>query len=99
MVLACRNLGEVREQIDRLDAKIASLIIERTSYVLQAAQFKENIDDVVVPSRIEEIIKNVRNYALEKGGNPDILERTYREMINAFIDYERLEWIKKKGKN
>ena len=29
---------------------------------------------------------------------PEVAERTYRAMISAFEDYERLEWAKRQGK-
>ena len=38
--VTCKNLQEVRDNIDRLDAIIVPLLAERIGYVLQAAQFK-----------------------------------------------------------
>ena len=39
--MVCRSLGEVRENIDRIDNEIIRLIAERASYVIQASSFKK----------------------------------------------------------
>ena len=93
----CRSLDEVRIQIDRLDAQIVALLSERSGYVAQAAAFKPRVDDVVVPERIEAVIRNVRAHALLHDADPDLLEAIYRPMIAAFIAFERQQWRKTRG--
>ena len=88
----CTSLDEVRSNIDRLDTVIVRLLAERSTFVAQAAGFKVTEDDVVVPERIEAIIKKVRGYADLHGANPDLIEAIYRRMIDAFIDFERNAW-------
>ncbi len=85
----CNSLEEVREGIDRIDRQMVALMAEREGYVLQAARFKKTIEDVVVPERIEQIVKKVRAQAGELGATPMVAERTYRTMIDAFCDVER----------
>lgn len=84
----CKNLQEVRENIDRLDRRLVPLLAERASYVTQAAGFKPTKAAVVDPERIEEIILKVRHMANEEGMDPDLIEHIYRSMIDAFILYE-----------
>ena len=84
----CNNLDEVREEIDRIDQEIVRLLGERGGYVRQAARFKQTADDVRAPQRVEAVIARVRGMAAAHGLSPDIVERVYRAMIAAFVDYE-----------
>ena len=89
----CQNLAEVRENIDRLDRQIVPLLAERASYVRQAAGFKQTKAAVVDPERIEAIALKVRHMAMEENCDPDVIERIYRSMIDAFIIFESREWV------
>ena len=90
----CRNLGEVRENIDRLDRQIVPLLAERAGYVRQAAGFKDTKAAVVDPARIETIVLKVRHMAVEEGCDPDVIERIYRSMIVAVFIFVSREWVR-----
>jgi isochorismate pyruvate lyase len=94
-MIECSSIQEVRTHIDRLDAQIVPLLCERSFYVGEAAKFKTEKKDVVVPERIEQIILRVRHMAVEEGGDPDLIERIYRSMLDAFIMYEAHVWTDK----
>lgn len=91
MTVDCRSLDEVRANIDRLDRAIIPLLAERGAYVLQAARFKPDLADVPAPARVEEVIANVVKLAREHGAMADVVEKTYRAMIAAFIAAEQRE--------
>ena len=84
----CKNLDEVRDGIDALDRQIVGLLSERSGYIEQAARIKHSADEIEVPSRVEEIVKNVRGLATEYGMSPDIAEDVYRVMVARFIEFE-----------
>jgi len=90
----CKDLNEVRENIDRLDDQIVKLIAQRSSFVSQAANFKKDAEDVKAPKRFAMIIEKVRGLAKDNNLNPDIIEVVYRNMINAFINLELEEHSK-----
>lgn len=90
--MKCRNLNEVRENIDRIDKEIVKLVAERGIYVSQAANFKKDSEDVKAPQRVEKVISKVRSLANDYDLNPYIIERVYREMINCFINAELTEY-------
>ncbi|TFH41609.1 MAG: chorismate mutase [ANME-2 cluster archaeon] len=90
----CKNMDEVRENIDIIDREIVKLLSQRSNYVKQAAGFKKTIADVKAPNRVEEVIGKVRNLATENGLDPGIVEQVYRTMISSFIDYEMKEHAK-----
>lgn len=91
-MIECSSIQEVRAHIDRLDAQIVPLLCERSFYVGQAAKFKAEKKDVVVPDRIEQIILRVRHMAMDDGADPDLIEKIYRSMLDAFIMYEAHVW-------
>ncbi len=85
----CDSLEQVRDHIDRLDHQIVPLLLERNHYVMQAAKLKGDVNAARVPARIEEIVKEVRSVAEERGSNPDIVEAIYRAMIEINIRVEQ----------
>jgi isochorismate pyruvate lyase len=91
----CETLAEVRENIDRIDRQILTLMAERGKYVAEAGRFKLSPAAVSDPARVEAIIAKVRTIAGEDGLSPEVAERTYRAMIAAFEEYEREDWIKR----
>ena len=90
----CKDLKEVRANIDRIDQEIVKLIAERGRFVEQAAIFKNDEAVIREPQRIKVVINNVRSHALEFGVDPDIVEGVYQKMIDAFIDFELKEYRK-----
>ena len=88
MAINCNSIEEVRENIDRIDRQIVSLLSQRGNFVKQAARFKKTTDDVKAPARVEQVISKVVNLAKELGASPKVAEIVYRSMISAFIDEE-----------
>ena len=86
------SLDEVREEIDRIDREIVRLLAARSHYVEQATRFKQTVEEVAAPRRVEHVIAKVRRLAGEHELDPGIVERVYRAMIAAFIDHERTEF-------
>lgn len=92
--MKCENIAQVRENIDRIDNEIVKLIAERTSYVIQASEFKKNEEGVKDSNRVEKVIAKVREKADTYGANADMVEALYREMIARFINMELKEFKK-----
>ena len=84
----CASLDELRGHIDRLDREIVKLLAERGRYVVQAARFKKTTADVHAPARVEQVVANVRKYAVEYGAPSDVVERGYRVLIQGFTEKE-----------
>lgn len=91
MAVRCTSLEEVRENIDRLDRQIVTLLAERGTYVTEAARFKKDSDAVRAPQRVEQVIAKVRALSEEYDANPEVVEQVYRAMIAAFIEQELQE--------
>ena len=89
-IASCISLAEVREHIDRVDRQLVALIAERGAYVRQAAGFKKTAEEVPAPQRVAQVLARVSAVALECGAEPAVVDATWRAMIAAFIDSERL---------
>ena len=87
----CKSLEQAREKIDVLDTALIEIIATRQFYVDQAVRFKNSVQDVQSPERVEQVINKVRTQAIALGTDPDLVEHLYREMIQRFIQRELKE--------
>ncbi|WP_442113557.1 chorismate mutase [Pseudomonas sp. NUPR-001] len=88
MDVQCKSIDEVRQHIDCIDRDLVVLLARRGHLVNQAASFKRSSADVRAPARVEQVIAKVRGIAVQTGANPQVVERVYRAMIEAFIEEE-----------
>lgn len=88
------SMEEVRANIDRIDNQIVRLISERSEYVAEAARFKNDVDAVKAPERVEEVIQKVKYAAEQNHVNPALIEKVYRTMITCFIEEEMEEQLR-----
>ena len=93
----CTSLQEVRDQIDHLDDQIVELIAIRNSYVKQAATFKESIEEVKAPERVDAVLQKVRHKALALNLSPNLISKLYKIMINEMVESEIAEF--RNGRN
>jgi isochorismate pyruvate lyase len=85
----CRDMGEVRTEIDRLDNALVDLIAERFGYVERAWEIKLAAQQQAnVPWRNQQVFDRVRARAAERGVPPDLCEALWRQMVGWFIQYE-----------
>ena len=94
-VETCKNIIDVRKNIDLIDKELVVLIAKRGAYVKQAAQFKTTTAEVEAPKRVEQVIEKVTGIALAEGANIYVIEAVWRSMISAFIEAEKEEFAKR----
>lgn len=87
----CQSLAEVRDEIDKLDDQIVELIAKRNNYIKQAARFKNTIEEVKAPERIDAVIQRLRHKALELDLSPNLIADVYRMMIDEMVETEIAE--------
>ena len=88
----CNSLGEVRDEIDKLDDKLVELISERSHLIRQAAAFKNSVDEVKAEDRIEFILQKVRHAAISAGVSPNMISELFTIMINEMVETEISEF-------
>lgn len=92
--LHCTTMPEVRAQIDALDDLLVPLLVQRISYMSQAARIKQDASHVRDEARIQAIVDRVRQQAQEEGGEPAVVEAIYRGMMEACIAFEHREFAR-----
>lgn len=82
------SIEDVRNRIDQIDNELVQLIAQRSECVKAAAAFKTDHSAVRAADRVQQVIDKVCKQATEAGVSEVIIEKVYRTMIGAFIDYE-----------
>lgn len=85
----CRNMTELRAEIDRLDKDLVRLLVKRASFIDRAAQIKDALHlPARIDARVEEVVANVRGYAAQGGLSPDLVEKIWRPLVDWSITRE-----------
>ena len=90
-----KNLNALRKRLDILDNKLLSLISIRSNIVKDVLKLKNRKSEIVDKKRISKILNNIKKKSLKKKIDPKITNRIWKNMIFAYIDYERRNFKKK----
>lgn len=82
------QLAAVRVAVDEVDEQIVLLIGRRERLIRIAGTLKEDSGQVRAPGRVERVMEHVRGVAEKKDIDAEIVEKTYRAMIEAFTTLE-----------
>ena len=89
-----KNIKLIRKKLDNLDEKFLNLIKKRSILVDQVLKNKKHKKDIVDKQRINEILKGIKKKSKTKKIDTIITRKIWKSMINAFIDYEYLNFKK-----
>lgn len=92
LVQPCTTMEDVRRNVNALDDVLVPLLVTRIGYMQQAARIKGEVGQVRDEARIEAIVQRVRERALQEGGQPDVMEAVYRQLMEECIAYEHREF-------
>jgi len=85
----CTSLEEVRHAIDTIDLHIVSLLGKRAMYVKEVVKYKKpDKESVIAAKRQEEVIIKRREWAVEHGLDPNVIEEMYRKLMDYFVSAE-----------
>ena len=90
-----KKLNILRKKLDNLDNKLIKLIEIRTNIVKNVLKLKTYKSEIVDKKRISIILKNIRKKSLKNKIDPKITNRIWKNMIMAYIDFERRNFKKK----
>jgi chorismate mutase len=86
-----RELGELRNAIDKVDDNIITLIKERMDLVKEVGANKvQNKLPALDIKRWNEVILKRREYAISIGVNPDLIERIYNLIHEEALKEEEI---------
>ena len=89
------KLSKIRFELDKLDNSLIKLIKKRTNLVKKVLALKEKKNQIVDQKRITLILKNIKSKSLKNKIDPKITHRIWKNMISAYIDFERRNFKKK----
>ena len=90
-----KKLSKIRFELDKLDNSFIKLIKKRTNLVKKVLALKEKKNQIVDQKTINIILKNIKKKSLKNNIDPKITNRIWRNMISAYIDFEKRNFKKK----
>ncbi len=90
------KLSKIRKELDKLDNILIKIIKKRTNLVKRVLALKERRNQIVDQKRIKLILKNIKNKSIKNNIDPKITNKIWKNMIYAYIDFERRNFNKKK---
>ena len=90
-----KKLNKIRFELDKLDNSLIGLIKKRTELVKKVLTLKEKKNQIIDSKRIRTILKNIKKKSIKNKIDPKITHRIWKNMIFAYIDFERRNFKKK----
>ena len=90
------KLNKIRNELDKLDDSLIKIIKKRTNLVKRVLALKEKKNQIVDQKRIYLILKNIKKKSIKHKIDPKITNKIWKNMIYAYIDFERRNFKKKK---
>ena len=89
------KLSKIRKLLDKLDDSLLKIIKKRTNLVKKVLTLKERKNQIVDQKRINLILKNIKKKSLQNNIDPKITNKIWKNMIYAYIDFEKRNFKKK----
>ena len=90
-----KNLIILRKKLDRIDNSLIKIIKKRTEIVKEVLKLKNYKNQIVDKKRIRIILSKIKSKSIKNNIDPKITNRIWKNMIWAFIDYEKRNFKKK----
>ena len=90
-----KKLSKIRSDLDKLDNSLIKIIKKRTYLVKKVLALKSKKNQIVDQKRIKLILKNIRQKSIKNKIDPKITNKIWKNMISAYIDFERRNFKKK----
>ena len=90
-----KKLSKIRFQLDKLDNLLLKVIKKRTNLVKKVLDLKEKKNQIIDRKRIKIILNNIRKKSLKNNIDPKVTNRIWKNMISAYIDFEKRNFKKK----
>ena len=90
------KLSKIRKELDKLDDYLIKIIKKRTNLVKKGLALKDRKNQIVDQKRINLILRNIKKKSIKNNIDPKITNKIWKNMIYAYIDFERRNFKKKK---
>ena len=89
------KLAKIRKDLDKLDNSLIKIIKKRTNLVKKVLALKDKRSQIVDQKRIRIILNNIKKKSLRNKIDPKITNKIWKNMISAYIDFEKRNFKKK----
>ena len=89
------KLKLIRQKIDELDDKLLNLIKIRTNLVTGVLKQKRYKNQIIDKARIKEVLMLIKKKSISRNIDPKITKKIWKNMIRAYIDFEKRNFKKK----
>jgi chorismate mutase len=90
-----KKLSKIRFELDKLDNSLIKVIKKRTNLVKKVLALKDKKNQIIDQKRITKILNNIKKKSLKNNIDPKITNRIWKNMIWAYIDFEKRNFKKK----
>ena len=90
-----KKLNKIRLELDKLDNSLIRIIKKRTNLVKKVLALKDKKSQIVDQKRIRIILNNIKKKSLRNKIDPKITNKIWKNMISAYIDFEKRNFKKK----
>jgi|TARA_B100001093_G_scaffold100898_1_gene93020 chorismate mutase len=90
-----KKLSKIRQELDKLDNTLIKIIKKRTNLVKKVLTLKERKNQIVDQERIKLILRNIKKKSIKNNIDPKITNKIWKNMIYAYIDFERRNFKRK----
>ena len=89
------NIKKIRRKLDSLDDKLLNLIKKRSKLVDKILKNKTYKNQIVDKKRIKIVIRSIKGKSLKKKIDPKLTNKIWKNIIRAYIDFEKRNFKKK----
>jgi len=88
------KLNLLRKKLDKIDHQLLNMINKRTKIIKKVLSLKKYKKEIIDKKRISVILKKIKKKSLKKNIDPKITNRIWKNMIWAYIDFEKKKFKK-----
>jgi len=89
------KLKLIRQKIDKLDDKLLNLIKIRTNLVNGVLKQKRYKNQIIDKARIKKVLTLIKKKSISRKIDPKITKKIWKNIIRAYIDFEKRNFKKK----
>ena len=90
-----KKLSKIRLELDKLDNTLIKIIKKRNKLVKKVLALKDKKNQIIDSKRIKSILKSIKKKSIKNKIDPKITYKIWKNMISAYIDYEKRNFKKK----
>ena len=89
------KLNQLRTKLDKLDSQLLKIVKKRTEIIKKVLSLKEYKKEIIDKKRITTILTKIKKESLKINIDPKITHRIWKNMIWAYINFEKKKFKKK----